>query len=457
MDNLILDTDSYKASHYKQYPNGTQGLFSYLESRGGKYDRTVFFGLQYLLQAYLTGNVTQEDVDEAAQFFKAHGTPFPYEGWKYIAKLGYLPIRIRAVKEGSIVPVNNVLLTVESTDPAVFWVVSWIETFLMRLWYPITVATQSYMIRQDILDALEQTADNPAAEIDFKLHDFGSRGVSSRESAMIGGAAHLVNFKGSDTVAGVWCANRHYNEPMAAFSIPAAEHSTITAWGEEGEQRAYENMLDQFAGQYPIIAVVSDSYNLERAVKDIWGGALKQRVIECGSTIVVRPDSGDPVKVVYKTVYELAKTFGTTTNSKGYKVLNNIRVIQGDGVNQESIVDILAALMNNGFSASNIAFGMGGALLQQVNRDTQRFAYKASAIKTAQGIWKDVCKNPVTDPTKRSKAGRLYLVRDNKGKYQTVANGLAAETMNELDIVYENGTIFRYHTLADIRERVARG
>src|SRR5574337_821369 len=302
MENIIIDTDSYKASHYLQYPPGTTSMFSYIESRGGEYNKTVFFGLQYYLKKYLTHRVTVEEVEEAKEFFEAHGEPFNYEGWMYIAKdlKGKIPVRIRAVQEGSVVPTHNILVSIESTDPKVFWVVSWLETMLLRIWYPITVSTRSHTIKKIILSALEKSADDPKAEISFKLHDFGSRGVSSQESAMIGGAAHLVNFMGSDTVAGVLCANEYYNIPMAGFSIPAAEHSSITSWGKENEVEAYRNMLKQFAKPGALVAVVSDSYDIYNACENLWGKTLKQEVIDSGAVVVIRPDSGNPPDVVLK-------------------------------------------------------------------------------------------------------------------------------------------------------------
>lgn len=455
MDNLLLDTDSYKASHFLQYPPGTTSLFSYLESRGGRYDKTVFFGLQYILKHYLRKGIYPDQVEEAKAFFAAHGEPFPYDGFKYIAEdlHGKLPIRIRAVPEGSVIPTHNILMSVESTDPRVPWIVSYLETMLMRVWYPITVATQSFHIKKLILDALKETADDPAAEINFKLHDFGARGVSSQESAGIGGAAHLVNFMGSDTVAGVWVANKFYHSNMAGFSIPAAEHSSITSWGRENEADAYRNMLTQFAKPGGLVAVVSDSYDLYNACANIWGDKLRNEVVKSGATVVIRPDSGHPPQVVSTTAHILADKFGFTVNSKGYKVLNNVRIIQGDGINHESINDILTVLKLDKFSASNIAFGMGGALLQQVNRDTQRFAYKCSSV-TVNGEQRDVFKDPVTDPGKKSKKGRLDLIK-LKDKFETIrmSENIQQCQNSELVTVFENGKILKEYGLDDIRER----
>lgn len=450
--NLLLDTDSYKASHYLQYPPNTTKVFSYLESRGGKYTSTVFFGLQYILMEYLSKPITAEMVEEAVKFFAAHGEPFNAEGWMYIVNKhkGKLPLKIRAVPEGLVVPTSNVLMTVENTDPECFWLTSYVETLLMRVWYPVTVATQSWHCKQVIKSFLDETSDNPSAQIPFKLHDFGARGVSSCESSAIGGAAHLVNFMGSDTVMGVRLANEYYNCEMAAFSIPAAEHSTITTYGKEQEVEAYRNMLRQFAKPGSLVAVVSDSYDLYNAVDNIWGKELKDEVVKSGATLIVRPDSGDPATVVLKTMQLLDKNFGSAYNSKGFKVLNNVRVIQGDGINEDSIREILKAVTGAGYSADNVAFGMGGALLQQVNRDTQRFAYKASAV-TVDGQVREVFKSPATDPGKASKKGYLDLVTNTAdGKFKTVNSKEAFNTI--MKTVFMNGEVLQKYTLAQIRE-----
>lgn len=455
---ILFDVDSYKSSHWCQYPSGTSSLFSYVESRGGDYPYTLFFGLQYYLKEYLSHRITVEEVEKAKTFFAAHGEPFNYEGWMYIAKDlgGKLPVRIRAAPEGTIVPTHNILVSIESTDPKVFWIVSWLETSLLRsVWYPTTVATRSHHIKKIILSALEKSSDDPNTEISFKLHDFGSRGVSSQESAMTGGMAHLVNFMGSDTVVGVLCANEYYNTPMSAFSIPAAEHSSITSWGKEHEVDAYRNMLKQFAKPGALVACVSDSYDLWNACSKLWGEELKQEVINSGATIIVRPDSGNPPDVVLKTAQLLDEKFGHTINTKGYKVLNHVRIIQGDGINEHSIQIILDNLFGAGYSATNIAFGMGGQLLQGLNRDTLRWAMKCSSI-TVDGKKREVFKSPITDLGKSSKAGRLDLVANKSGQLLTlrlnddeITNGSSI-----MRTVYENGRLLVDEDLETIRKRV---
>lgn len=457
--NRIIDTDSYKASHFLQYPPNTTRAFFYLESRGSErdYTKTVFFGLQYILKRYFVEKFTQDMVEEAREVITAHGLPFNYAGWTRLVEKhgGKLPLRVRAVAEGSVVPTRNVLMTVETTDDEFFWLASWFETQLVRIWYPITVSTQSYYIKRDVYRFLQETADDADAEIGFKVHDFGARGVSSRETAAIGGAAHLVNFMGTDTMAALLLHRDFYNSPIAGFSIPAAEHSTITSWGRENEMEAYRNMLKQFAKPDSLVAIVSDSWNIYNAVEKIWGEGLKQEVVDSGATVVIRPDSGEPVEVVSRVAQILGEKFGFTVNSKGFKVLKNVRIIQGDGVNQDSIKAILQRLKDEGFSASNVAFGIGGSLLQKINRDTMKFAYKCSAI-VADGKLIEVYKEPITDAGKNSKRGRLDLIQDENCEFKTVklddTETVSAEN-SQMRTVFVNGRILIDDSLDEIRMR----
>lgn len=457
--NPILNTDSYKPSHWLQMPPGSEYQFSYIESRGGTYDKTVVFGLQAFLKQYMSVLVTQADIDEAELFLSQHGEPFNKAGWQRLLEKhnGVYPVRIRAVKEGTVVPIRNALVTVQNTDPEFAWQTSYWETAILRaVWYPTTVATISYSIKQVIKAYLEETGD--PAGLPFKLHDFGARGVSSFESAALGGAAHLVNFMGSDTISGIIALQRYYNAAvMPAFSIPASEHSTITSWGRENEIDAYRNMITQFGKPNALFACVSDSYDILKAC-ELWG-SMKDELIASGGTLVVRPDSGHPETVVLEVVRKLDEQFGSTVNAKGYKVLNTVRVIQGDGINEQSIRGILMNLKFAGYSADNVAFGMGGALLQQMNRDTQQFAMKCSALQV-NGEWIDVYKDPVGDAGKKSKRGRLTLVRDYEGKgerFKTIrVEELAAyeETSDwreVMETVWENGVLLRDQSIDEIR------
>jgi nicotinamide phosphoribosyltransferase len=354
--------------------------------------------------------------------------------------------------EGTTVPTGNVLMTIENTDEEFAWITNYLETLLSMVWYPSTVATQSREMRRVLLKYLVMTGD--PSLIDFKLHDFGFRGSTSVESAGIGGAAHLVNFLGTDTLAALDVAEDYYDEESAGFSIPAAEHSTITSWGRENEAEAFENMLTQFPSG--LVAVVSDSYNIYEACKKIWGEQLREKVLARDGVLVVRPDSGYPPDTVVVVLNILGEKFGYTMNDKGYKVLNpKVRVIQGDGIDYEMLDKVLVAMKIAGWSADNVAFGSGGGLLQKVNRDTQKFAIKCSYMEVA-GEGRDVMKDPITDPGKRSKAGRLALVKID-GEFKTVREEEAARLglKDELETVFENGEILVKHSFADIRARAA--
>lgn len=485
--NLICLSDSYKYSQWNQYPERTEYVYSYIESRGGEWDKTLFIGIQPFVKEFLLTPITMEDINEAEELLTAHGEPFYREGWEYILREhnGYMPVVIKAAPEGCLIPTKNVLVTIENTDPKCWWLTSFLETMLLRaVWYMTTVATNSYESRKIILAALEKTGD--PSLIDFKLHDFGARGVSSEESAMLGGMAHLsTGFMGTDTVSALIGARRFYGASIAGFSIPAMEHSTVTSWGRDREVDSYRNMLKRHGKPGAPIAFVSDSYDIYNACK-MWGTELKQDVIDSGAIVVVRPDSGEPSVVVVKCLYILEKYFGSVKNAKGYRVLNNVRVIQGDGINQASIHSILFAMDIAGFSADNVAFGQGGALLQQVNRDTMRFAMKCSAIgvremvlnneenfpndgsteiKTAgllpKLVWRDVFKDPITDSGKASKKGRVTLYKsgyDYISGIEGVQPNAWADKKWEvaLEEVYRDGKLLRDMTFDEVRANAKR-
>jgi len=458
---IILNSDSYKYSQFTQYPEGTEYLYSYIESRGGAWDATVYFGLQAFIKEYLTTPITKENIDDAEAIITAHGEPFNRKGWEYILEAhgGRLPVVIKSAPEGLVIPTKNVLATIENTDPKCFWLTSFLETAILRaIWYPTTVATNSYESKKIILAALEKTGD--PSLIDTRLHDFGARGVSSMESAGLGGAAHLVNFIGTDTITGLLYAREYYGADMAGVSIPASEHSSIVSWGRDGEVDAYRNMIKLFGKPGAIFACVSDSYDIYKAC-ELWGTELKQDVLDSGATLVVRPDSGNPSDVVVKCLYILEKHFGSTTNEKGYRVLHpQARIIQGDGIDHASIRSILFCMEMAGFSADNIAFGSGGALLQMVNRDTMRFAMKASSIKIRNGdgtvVEREVYKDPVTDAGKKSKRGRVTLWKSN-GEYQSSVapptgwTDKAIAWTEALEEVYRDGVLVKEITFDEVR------
>lgn len=457
---LIFRTDSYKLGHWQQYPKNTEKVYSYFESRNGaKFYETVFFGLQYLLQMYLMGPVvTKRDIQNAETLSKSHFESdklFNKDGWNYILNnySGMLPIRIKAIPEGTPVPVSNVLMSIENTDCYSGWLTNALESLLTKVWAPSTVATLSRETKRMIRRYLSQTSDNESA-IKFMLHDFGYRGVSSEESAEICGAAHLLNFFGTDTVPAMICALDHYDADInnLAFSVPATEHSIMTAMGEAGEPEMVDHVLET----YPtgIVSIVADSYNIYNFVSELICKKFKQKILNRNGICVIRPDSVSqehptPQGQVHWILDELWDNFGGIINNKGYRVLDShVKVLWGDGIDFDGIENILSVAEKSKFSAENLVFGMGGGLLQKVNRDTQRFAFKSSA-QMRNGVWHDVYKKP-KDLSKASKRGRLMLVKGENG-FETIQENDLRLTDDCLQTVFENGLIVKRYSFDEIR------
>jgi nicotinamide phosphoribosyltransferase len=471
LTNRLLQTDSYKLSHFAQYPENTKYISSYIEARGSSVEgvnETVFFGLQAFVKDFLLTPFTLEEILEAKEFAEIHGEPFNLEGWLYILNRhsGFLPLHIEAIAEGTVVPVGIPLVQVINTDDHnCAWLTSYFEpTILSSVWYGTTVATISYACKKAIKAAMEKSCDTLDG-LPFKLHDFGFRGAAPG-AAKLGGAAHLINFMGTDTIQGIGGAMHYYNAEVKScgFSIPAAEHSTMTIRGKEGEKACFQQMIDAYAKPGGLFAVVSDGYDIYNAVKNEWiNGGLLDQVKAKGAKVVIRPDSGDPLVVPVDIIEMLWDgTPEKLVNTKGYKVLPPyVGVIQGDGINVHTLPKILDNLLARGFSADNIAFGMGGGLLQQVNRDTFKFAMKASSGNIA-GKDVDIFKDPVTDSGKKSKRGRFAVVKD-AGVWKTMrkqdyfALGIDAP-LNQLQTVYDyskNNRELRLTTFAEVRARAA--
>lgn len=455
----ILMTDSYKLSHSSIYSGDMTYMFGYFESRGGKFSECTMFGLQYYLNKFLSKPITQADIDFADLFAQKHGEPFDRAGWEYILKNhgGYIPVRIRAIKEGTVVPTNNITISVQSTDDNVPWIENYIETALVRLWYPSTIAIQSRESKKVLKKFFEKTSDS--SNVSFSLHDFGSRGSSCSEQAQIGGAAHLLSFMGSDTIEGILFANHYYDSDMSGFSIVATEHSNVTSYGRDREFEFYNDYIDKFlvSGKVKIVACVSDSYDIFAATSFWSSGDMYQKIKNSGGKLVIRPDSGVPTEILPKMLKILEDNLGSeiTVNSKGYKVLPPcLGIIQGDGINLDTMTEILDVFENLGWSAENIAFGSGGGLLMNVNRDTQRYAFKCSQV-IIDGKAIDVSKSPITDPGKKSKSGRLDLIFDN-GQYKTVVleDGQNSHDKSVMQVVYENGKLFNKTTFEECRQRM---
>ncbi|CAB4863836.1 unannotated protein [freshwater metagenome] len=452
--NLVLNADCYKHAHHALYPPGTEYISSYIESRGGGFSASVFFGLQAFLMEYLSKPVTLDNILDAEYISHQQNIPFNRQNWIDLLNDhgGYMPVEIEAVPEGTVVPTRNVLLQLVNTDPKYYWVPSYIETALLRgIWYPTTVATLSWNIKQVIRQALERSSDHPEL-LRVSLHDYGARGVSSMESAGLGGMAHLVNFDQSDTVPGLLAAKRYYNSASTpGGSGPFHEHAGICAWGREREADAMRHLFEVY-GSRGLVGLLSDTFDHDNHMRQIIGVELKEQIQGFEGLVVCRVDSGDPVQIVADTAEILLEQFGGETNSKGFRILPpNIRVVQGDGLTIVEIKGIYAELERRGMASDNVLFGMGGGLLQHVNRDTMNFGQKANAA-CIEGKWVDLQKTPTGSRMKRSKAGRLALVRVD-GEYRTVRREEVKPEQNLLRPVFRDGKLLE---TADFAEVIAR-
>lgn len=480
--NRVMLADSYKYTQPPQYPSNTVGMFGYAEARSNKvYDATVFVGLQYFLMKYFSAPIEAWEVHEAKNYAQYHGISFDYDGWMYIVEEldGKLPVEIKAVAEGSVIPTSNVLFTIESTDERVFWIVSWLETVLMNVWYSSNVATRSYYVRKMLEDYANKTQDNP--NVAYQFHNFGARGSTCPEAAELGGIAHLMaGFMGSDNFSAMKAVERFYGctKPTSSIeeytenkkvfrsttmhSINASEHSTTTSWGRQGEFEMVMNHLEINKGQ-PLIAAVADSYDYHTFVEKVTSGEFRFKIESPDYPIfVIRPDSGTPSVIINDTLDIMEKNhISYTTNIKGYKVFNKYRIIWGDGINMDNMELMLHILERRGYSSENIAFGSGGWLMQEHSRDTQSWAIKCSSIgiRKMDGIdYRDVFKDPKTASNKKSKRGRMTLYYNIKtGDFVTGAidNPLLNDDdwFDVLRTVYKNGEMVNYTSLVEARER----
>ena len=474
---LICRMDSYKFSHPFAYPNRENeqivGMTSYGTARVESNKTIIPAGMQLLIKKYLSQRITMEDIEFANEFSINHfGRPlFKREAWVRVVKEfnGYLPLIIRSVPEGTPIrggqPIYTVTCLDESLEDNLFWMSAAFETMIQRgVWYPTTIATNDYNIKKRIKDYYILSGAD-LGMLPFALHDFGGRGVSSGETAEIGGFAHTINFSGSDTIEGILTSNFYYNEKMAGYSVYATEHSIQCSFGESKEN-AVEYIRHQLNTAKElgvgIVSIVLDGYDVYREAA-ICCNELREDIINSGLKVVFRPDSGDMMVVVPKILEMQEKAFGYTINKEGFKNINNVGIIQGDGVDSLAIINLLGLVVTSlRYSADSVIFGSGGALLQKVNRDTLKFAQKACAIlvKSEDGIvWRGISKNPVTDKGKKSLEGVLSLARNKiNNELMTVRldqGPLDSEWEDIMKLVYFKGELYNETSLSEIKDRVA--
>lgn len=459
-NNICLLTDSYKVTHHYLYPKGTEKIYSYLESRtGAEFNKTIFYGLQYIIKKYLEGNiVSEEKVLEADELIKNHIGPniFNFDDWMYIVDKcgGKLPIEIKAVPEGTPVNVGNVLMTVENTDKHLYWLPNYLESLLLQVWYPSTVATLSAEVKK-LCDFYLNVTGSSKNNLDFMLHDFGYRGACSSEAAKLGGSAHLLNFSGTDTIPSLLIPKNYYNcDEVQGFSVQATEHSVMTALGPKGEMEQAINVVK--SAENGILSIVIDSYDYKNFLINACfkGYGLNNEIRNFlnkneNNKIVFRPDSGDPVSTTLDCLEIIEEGFGTYKNENGYKLFkDNLGVLWGDGLDYHKIRDILFAIKTENWAAENMIFGMGGGLHTSVSRDTQRNAFKCSA-QLRNGQWFDIYKKPL-DNSKKSKKGRLKLIKENSD-FRTVNSDYEGEDI--LKTVFKDGELLIDDSFENIKNR----
>lgn len=455
MSNILKHSDSYKYSHSFQFPENMISGYSYMSSRGGRYPAVVFIGLQFYLKKYFMGVPTKKLIKRVAKMAEQHGVPFDTDAWKQIHELGYIPLRISAVNEGALIPAHMVLMTIESTDSRFAWLVGFVETLLMKLWYPINIATKSYYVKQMLLKY------GPIEWASFAYHNFGDRGSSSVESADIGGFAHSSQFYGTDNFGSLFFAKKYYGAKSgASYSVFATEHFTTTSncVNKVGEEDFVVRMLNKFPDR-PIMAFVGDTYDIYEFTDMCTNPSrpVRQIIDERGTQkLVIRPDSGDPIEVLGRMI-TIMRQNGCGSIIDGQYYLKNYAILWGDGIDPETIESILKFAQSINFAVENFLYGSGGDLMQNHTRDTNRFAIKGAEISLLEDgltIRRGISKDPITDKSKSSKEGRVTTWYDTEAKVfidgtlDVVPN---MHCVNALRPIFENGRLLVEYTEDEIR------
>ncbi len=488
--NPLLLTDFYKTNHQKMYPEGTTMIYSNFTPRKSRMkgvDKVVFFGLQHFILEYLIKRFNED-------FFNKPIKDVIEEYHKYINVntshivnlhiLGYLPIEIKAVPEGTLVPIGVPCFTIKNTHPDFYWLTNYLETLIScMMWQPITSATIAYEYKKLLSKYAKETTGNDEF-VQWQGHDFSMRGMSSIESAINSSMGHLLSFTGTDTIPAIYQLEDSYEATgLIGASVPATEHSVMCMGTKEDEIGSFKRLLDL----YPtgILSVVSDTWDLWKVCTE-YLPALKDQILARDGKLVIRPDSGDPVHIICgncfsddnryscdgsvqsKGVIELLwDVFGGTINEQGYKVLDShIGAIYGDSITLNRAEQICERLKAKGFASTNIVLGIGSYTYQYNTRDTFGFAMKATygeithkgdtftGPKTEQ---REIFKDPITDDgTKKSKKGLLYIQYNTSNGDLEVIDGVGwdLEQKGELKIVFKDGKLLVKTTLEEIRNRL---
>lgn len=482
----ILLTDGYKLDHRRQYPEGTEFVYSNWTPRSCQYfpeasEGTVVFGIEYFIKKYLleefNKNFFNRPKEEVIEEFSRRINTFlgPNQvGINHISALhdlGYLPIEIKALPEGTLCPIGVPVLTVINTAPEFFWITNYLETLMSAcLWLPMTSATSARLYKKRLMEHALKTGFHDQPGLDFLCHDFSMRGMAGIEAAVMSGLGHLTSFTGSETIPALEAAEEYYNadadSELLAGTVPATEHSVMCAGGMEDEFETFKRLITEI---YPtgIVSIVSDTWDFWQVITE-YMPRLKDTIMSRDGRVVVRPDSGDPVKIIcgdpeadpnspeYKGAYQLlGEIFGTTVNEKGYKVLDtHIGLIYGDSITLERQHQIYSQLEDKGFAATNLVLGIGSYTYQFKSRDSLGFAMKTTWCQI-KGEAKEIFKNPKTDSgMKKSLKGLLQVYKED-GVYK-VKDQVSKEEEQQgcLRTVFKDGLLYKAGFLDTIRQNV---
>lgn len=498
MENAMLLTDGYKLDHRRQYPNGTEFVYANWTPRSNEHlpeakDGCVVFGIQYFIKKYLIEAMNKDffavDEETAVHSFKRRidtllgENNVGIEHIRALHRLGYMPLRIKSLPEGSVCPIRVPMVTVINTNPDFFWLTNFIETLMScELWLPMTSATTARLYRKELERHAQKTGFPNDVALGFLCHDFSMRGMAGLEAAITSGMGHLTSFIGSETIPAIGAAEEYYNmdaeKELIAATVPASEHSVMCAGSKDGEFDTFKRFITEL---YPkgFVSIVSDTWDLWQVVTDFIP-RLKDEILERDGRLVVRPDSGDPVHIICgyshddfenfqeeaemdfaerKGVYELLwDIFGGTVNEQGYKILDShIGVIYGDSITLDRQKEIYRRLEAKGFAATNLVLGIGSYTYQYRTRDSLGFAMKATWCQV-NGEPREIFKSPKTDSgMKKSLKGLIRVDQDENGKYYaTDSVSMEQEAGGCLETVFEDGKLLKEVSMTEIRERLCR-
>jgi nicotinamide phosphoribosyltransferase len=480
MMNPLLPTDGHKLGHREQYPKGTTKVYANWtprKSRMPEIDHVVFFGLQYAIRVYLIDQFDRcffkQPKHNVLKEYKRYvdnylATDYDISHISDLYDLGYLPIEIKALPEGTALPIRTPMFTIVNTKPAFFWITNYLETLLSSIiWQPCTSATIAKQYRK-VLDQFAAETDSENKDfVAWQGHDFSMRGMSGVESALLSGMGHTLSFSGSDTLPVIKAMERYYNADVTKEfiigSVNATEHSVMCAGSKDDEIGTFRRLLKT----YPkgILSVVSDTWDLWKVLTH-YLPALKEAILSRDGKLVIRPDSGDPIAIICgcdheketirKGVVELLwDEFGGSVNKQGYKVLHpKIGAIYGDSITIARATQICERLKEKGFASTNVVLGIGSFTYQYNTRDTFGFAMKATYVEV-DGEGRAIFKDPITDDgTKKSAKGLIQLSLEAGHIIMKDECTPSEEKEGLLTTVFKDGKLVRETSLAEIRKRM---